>query len=159
MKNTKQFMRAMKALLLVGCTLLLFTTATAQSVDTTLYIVYAYMKVAPGKDAEYLKMEKAYKKLHAAQKKAGILDNWALFSVMSPYGTDCEYNYIAVNVLRGNKQLAQYYEGSGTNINWQSLLTKEELNLVNRTDQIRSLVKEELWSIADDCFCARLGKR
>ena len=126
------------------------STTSAQSADTTLYVVYAYMKVAPGEDAEYLKMEKAYKKLHAAEKKAGILDNWALFSVMSPYGTDCAYNYIAVNVLRGDKQLAGYYEGSGTSINWQSLLTKEELDLVNRTNAIRSLVKEEVWTITDD---------
>jgi len=151
MNNINFLGRAIKALALAGFCFLLSTNAGAQSADTTLYIVYAYMKVAPDKEAEYLKMEQAYKKLHAASQKAGNLYDWGLARIVSPYGANCEYNYVASNVLRGTAQLARYYEGSFDS-NWQSLLTKEEIDLVKRTDQIRTLVKEEVWSKADGVF-------
>ncbi|MFM9951359.1 MAG: hypothetical protein ACKV1O_25720 [Saprospiraceae bacterium] len=153
MNNINLLGRAIKALALAGFCFLFSTNAGAQSADTTLYIAYAYMKVKPGKEAEYLKMEKAYKKLHTAAQKAGNLADWALARIVSPYGANCEYNYVASNVLRGSEQLARFYEGSPGG-NWQSLLTKEEIALVNRTDEIRTLVKQEVWSVADGIFPA-----
>lgn len=151
MNNTNLLGRAIKALALTGFCFLLSANAGAQSADTTLYIAYAYMKVTPDKEAEYLKMEQAYKKLHAASQKAGNLYDWGLARIVSPYGANCEYNYVASNVLRGSDQLARYYEGAPGS-NWQSLLTKEEIDLIKRTDQIRTLVKEEVWSKADGVF-------
>ncbi|MEO6037505.1 MAG: hypothetical protein ABIQ93_03760, partial [Saprospiraceae bacterium] len=41
---------------------------TAVTSDTTLYNVNVYIKVAPGMVSDYLKMEKAFKKIHAAKK-------------------------------------------------------------------------------------------
>jgi hypothetical protein len=130
---------------------------TASTVDTTRYNVYAYMKVAPNMESDYLKMEKAYKKLHAASKTAGNLNDWSLQKVLSPEGTNCEYNYVARNGLIGSKQLANFYEGV-FNANWQSLLTKEEIELVRRTDEIRSMVKVEVWSQVDGVFAEDWAK-
>ena len=100
-------------------------------------------------ESDYLKMEKAYKKLRIAKKAEGTMDNWSLMYVMSPSGSSNEYDYIARNGLKGEAQLAHYYEGNYMPKNWMSLLTPEEVSLVNRTDEIRTIVKTEIWSTVD----------
>lgn len=119
--------------------------ASAQTPDTTRYIVYNYIKVAPSMEDDYLKLEKAFKKIHLARKKEGKLHGWGISRVLSPTGANCEYNYVARNTYLGNDQLANYFQGTYMPQNWQALLTKEELALVNRTDEIRTIVKEEVW--------------
>ncbi len=112
------------------------------------YVMMAYMKVAPNMEADYLKMEKAYKKLHAASKKAGKMDDWTLWALVSPRGANCEYNYVAHNRYLGDDQLANSVDGTN-NPNWESLLTPEEVSLVKRTNEIRTLVKSEVWSLVE----------
>lgn len=107
------------------------------------------MKVAPGMHGDYLKMEKAYKKMHAEAKKAGKMAGWALLEVISPAGTNTEYNYVARNTFSGEEQLANYMGGDFYDEKWESVLTKEEMALVERTEQIRSMVKVEVWSMVD----------
>ena len=132
--------------------LLCFTLNTAVAQTTAAspngYLGMAYIKVAPNKIAEYLKMEKAYKKLHAAAKKAGMRDDWTLYEVVTPWGESCEYNFIAHDRYATAEQYAASIEGTG-NPNWESLLTAEEVALVKRTDEIRTLVKTEVWTLTE----------
>ncbi len=121
----------------------------AQS-DTTYYSVFDYIKVAPNMQGDYIKLEKAWKKIHIAKVKAGKLDDWSLTAVMSPSGANCEYNYVTRNSYRGSAHLAGYFESTFFPDNWQALLTPEELALVNRTNEIRTIVKEEVWSGVDN---------
>jgi hypothetical protein len=121
------------------------------------YNVYAYMKVAPGMENDYLKLEKAWKKIHAASKAAGTLESWSLSQVLAPAGASAEYNYVARNGLEGDVQLANFFEGSFAP-NWKSLLTKEEIALVDRTDEIRTMVKMEVWSEIDKTMAPDMGK-
>jgi hypothetical protein len=100
-------------------------------------------------ESDYLKLEKAYKKLHIAKKAEGTMDSWSLMYVMSPSGSGNEYDYIARNGLKGEAQLAHYFEGDYMPKNWMSLLTPEEVALVNRTNEIRTIVKSEIWSTVD----------
>ncbi len=150
----------MKATILVFLLAILFCQpngAVAQS-DTISYNVYDYIKVAPGMQADYIKLEKAWKKIHIAKKKAGKLDDWSMSNVVSPAGTNCEYNYVTRNSYLGSAQLANHYEGSFFPDNWQALLTPEELTLVNRTNEIRSLIKEEVWTSVDKVVNANSKK-
>jgi len=100
-------------------------------------------------DADYLKLEKAWKKIHAAKKKAGKLDSWGLSRVLSPAGANSEYDYVARNSYLGNVQFAASYEEAFMPANWKTLLTPAEVVLVNRTEKIRTVVKEEVWSEVD----------
>ncbi len=152
-------MKKSPIMFLLATLCLQYTNTSAQTdPDTTIYQVYAYMKVAPGMEETYLKMEKAYKKLHLASKKAGLLDSWSVFRVISPAGTNCEYNYVARNGLRGRKQLAAFMDNNGPVVDWQSLLTPEEQDLVKRTNEIRSMVKVEVWSGVDLVAAKDIGK-
>ncbi len=144
------FCKASKAFLILGLCLLCSFNVSAQAAAAPPagHLTMVYIKVAPNKIAEYLKMEKAYKKLHAASKKAGNLDDWSLWEIISPWGADCEYNYVAHNRYTTDEQYANSIEGIG-NPKWKSLLTPAEVALVNRTDEIRTVVKVEVYSLAE----------
>jgi len=124
------------------------THTAAQAADTTRYFVYSYMKVKPGMHDDYLKMEKAYKKLHLAFKKAGHLQDWSLAELLSPSGTSNEYDFVCRNSYVGAAQFAGHMDGSTySGIDWKSLLNAAEMALFNRTDEIRDLVKTEVWTV------------
>jgi hypothetical protein len=137
-------------------------TAFAQQAEPTFYTIYDYMKVKPGKWDDYLKLEKAFKKIHAAKKKAGKLDTWGLMEVLSPSGASMEYNYVTYNVYAGDAQLANYYEGQYMPDNWSNMLTPDEFELVMNANEIRTLVKTEVWSntdrvVAEDVSSAKIS--
>jgi hypothetical protein len=133
-------------------------SVVAQQTPPTRYTMYSYMKVTPGMDDDYLKLEKAWKKLHIARKKAGKMDDWSLTVVLSPAGSGTEYNYVTRNVFLGAAQLAGYYQDAYMPDNWTSLLTPEEIALVNRTGELRTIVKEEVWTATDEVLAEDLRK-
>ena len=131
MKSISFLSKALKALTIMGLCLLFTINMSAQTpaAAPSGYLVMAYIKVAPNKISEYLKMEKAHKKLHAARKKAGKMGDWTLYEVVTPWGESCEYNYIAHNRYENDEQYANSVEGT-RDPNWESLLTAEEVALV-----------------------------
>ncbi|MFZ1750303.1 MAG: hypothetical protein WAU01_08935, partial [Saprospiraceae bacterium] len=135
------------------CVFCLYLTPNfGQNPEQVRYNEYAYMKVAPEKQEDYIKLEKAWKKLHMAKKKAGKLDAWSLTEVISPSGADVKYNYVTRNSYLGETQFASSYDEAYMPENWQSLLTIDEIDLVLRTDEIRTLVKNEIWVVNDQVW-------
>ena len=142
-----------QTLLAISISTLSFSNVQAQDQDRpTSYHVVDYMKVKPGMHDEYIACEKAWKKIHEAKKAAGMLDDWALVSVLSPSGANVEYDFITRNQFDGEDKLAAYFEGPFMPENWQANLTKEELDLIDRTNEFRTLVKTEVWRTADAVF-------
>lgn len=135
--------------LLLAVLFCLFTNfLTAQDDNPQGYYSFDYMQVKPGMYDEYLKLEKAWKKIHQANIKAGKYNFWELTQVVYPSGAKEEYNYVTRTNFRGEKQLAEYIQ------NWQmpdlaAILTAEEQALVARTSEIRTWVKSEIWSHED----------
>ncbi len=137
-------------------------SAFAQQAEPTYYVIYDYMKVKPGKWDDYLKLEKAFKKIHAVKKKAAKMDDWGLLAVLSPSGASTEYDYVTYNVYAGEAQLANYYEGQYMPDNWSNLLTPDEFEVVMNASEIRTLVKTEVWTttdrvLADDYKTAKIS--
>ncbi|MCB0583611.1 MAG: hypothetical protein KDD10_30300, partial [Phaeodactylibacter sp.] len=67
------------------------------------YYAIDYMKVEPGKHDDYLKLEKAWKKIHEANIKAGKYSYWTLTSVLYPSGAEEAYNYVTRINFSGEK--------------------------------------------------------
>jgi hypothetical protein len=132
------------------CFSTILVVAQTPTTVPTGYTVYDYIKVAPNMRDDYLKLEKAFKKIHLAKQKAGKLDGWSFSQVVSPVGASCEYNFVTRNRFKDDAQLANLYEGTYMPDNWQSLLTAEELSLVNKVNEIRTIVKEEVYSSVDE---------
>ena len=120
--------------------------AQVASSEPIRYTQYSYMKVKPGMWEDYLKCEKAWKKIHLAKKSAGRLEDWSIAEVLSPSGASCEYDYVTRNTFTVD-QYAASFSGSYFPENWQSLLTIDEIDLVLRTEEFRTLVKNETWTI------------
>lgn len=134
------------------------STTSAQTTEPTRYNVYSYMKVAPGMRGDYINLEKAWKKIHLAKKRAGQLDDWSLSEMLSPSGASTEYDFVCRNTFVGEEQLANSFTGEYMPDNWQSLLTVDEIALVLRTGEIRTMVKSEVWSTIDRTVADDINK-
>ena len=117
--------------------------------QVTYYHVQEYMKVAPGGEDDYLKVEAIWKKIHAANVKAGKYVGWELSSVIFPTVNSSEYNFVTRTVFRGADQLGESMENWSMPENLSSLLTPEELKMVDHTDEYRTMVKREVWTVVD----------
>ncbi len=128
--------------------------ACAQDVSTMYYTVQ-YMKVPLANDNDYIRLEtEVWKILHQARKDAGILDGWYLFRVLSPSGTNTEYNYVTVNAYSSLEKLAGHFESFG--VDYTTLLSSDQISMALETDKIRDLVKEEVWQLEDREFAENM---
>lgn len=152
--------RSIKILFLAVVVCLASHALEAQGNEPQGYYAFDYMLVQPGRHDEYRKLEMVWKKIHEANIKAGKYGFWELTQVAYPTGADEPYNYVTRINFRGEKQLADYIE------NWSmpdlnTLLTAEERALVDRTNEIRTRVKSEIWAhtdltVAEDVNTARV---
>ena len=104
------------------------------------------MKVESTNVQDYLACERAWKKIHTANKEAGAIEGWGLEQIISPSGSATEYNFVTRQVFKDRKQLAEYQSKKYFPENGKTLLTPEEIKLVNRTGELRIYVKNEVWS-------------
>lgn len=145
----------MKTLFITFCSLLFLLggfpeAAKAQENEPVFYVI-DYMKTKPGMNDDYLEMEQAWKKIHQARIDAGKLEAWGLQAVLSPAGTNAEYNYITYNRYVGNEQLAAHFETPMITMEQiEDILTEEELERVMRTEETRDGVKSEVWRLVDN---------
>jgi len=128
----------------------LFNPAYSQSDDQqpTIYTVVDFIKIKPGMGSDYIKLEEAWKKIHKKRMDNNEMLNWAVYHAATNVGSDYEYQYAAVNIFQGNKQLAGYYGGHNLD-DYADVLTKEDMALIKRTGEIRELVREEVYVLLD----------
>jgi hypothetical protein len=74
------------------------------------YVEIDYMKVEPGKDSDYVRLEKEiWKPLHQQRIKNGQLRSWAVYGLRFPFGTEEKYDYVTVNSYDQFAQLESPY--------------------------------------------------
>ncbi|MBK8699063.1 MAG: hypothetical protein IPN29_05775 [Saprospiraceae bacterium] len=129
-----------------------YAQTAAAPKQATRFTEYSYMKVMPGKEDEYIKLEKAWKKIHLAKKKAGQIDDWSFSRVISPSGSSAEYDFVTRNTFLGEDMYAAVYTDNYFPANWQSMLTVDEIDLVLRTGEIRTMVKSETFVVRDEVW-------
>ena len=119
--------------------------AQQPSQTRTRFVELDYMKVAPGKDAEYVRLEQqVFKALHQERVKNKEMVGWALYQV--PFTGDREYDYVTVNVYDNIAAT----EGTGFMQAFQRLHPgKEGTNLRAQTLATRTMVRTELWQLLD----------
>lgn len=70
-----------------------------------------YMKVAPGKAADYRQAEEAVKtSVHQERVKKGKILGWDLYAVRFPNGASREYDYVTVTVYPDMSKLEHLYD-------------------------------------------------
>ncbi|MBI1761418.1 MAG: hypothetical protein HYR56_08285 [Acidobacteria bacterium] len=82
------------------------TQPSAQPSAQPRYALVEYMKIEPGKAAEYRKMEQeVWMPVHRERIKAKLIRGWELFGVRYPGGTAREYDVVAVTLYDNFKDL------------------------------------------------------
>jgi hypothetical protein len=128
------------------------STILAQSTQaqSAKYVEVDYMKTQPGKEADYVRMEReTWKAIHQERIKNGQLRSWALYSVRFPAGDDEKYDYITVNAFDRFAQLENPYS------DFERMLTKVHPNrkmsdLEQEIGSARRLVRSDIWQLIDE---------
>ena len=127
------------------------TLAPGVSSDTKSpkYFEVDYMKVNPGKEADYLKLEREdWKPLHQERIKAGQIRSWSLYALQFPSGTDEKYDYVTVNAFDQFGQLENPYANAQTM--FARVHPGVKVNeFLDRTEKTRNLVRSEVWVLVD----------
>lgn len=113
------------------------------------YYSFDYMKVEPQNIQDYLKLEKAWKKIHLKKVEEGLIEGWGLARVMSPAGANEAYNFVTRIKFTNKAQLVKSQSMKYMPENWKTLLTPDEIKLVQRTSELRTWVKNEVWSVEE----------
>lgn len=117
--------------------------------QTPKYLMVDYMGVDPGKEQEYLRVERElWKPIHEAYVKNGKKRWWSLYAIQFPYGTEQKYGFVTINAFDLFQQLEDPYAG------FQEVLTKvhpgtKVEEFFTRTENTRRLVRGEVWTLID----------
>ncbi len=107
-------------------------------------ISMAYMRVAPGEEADYIVLERdIWKPMHEESIRREALNGWGVMQLAMPGGTAYAYNYAAVNVS-GGLNLGLSPELAATvhpDVSWADILRK--------TEAARDLVSFEVWRVLE----------
>ncbi len=142
MKNNYRFFRSV---LLIAFLSLFALSLIGQN---NRYYVLQYLKVPPVQENEYLQLEMdVWKKMHQARIDAGVLDGWHLYRVISPQGTQTDYDFITVLIYNNPEKLAGHFENYG--VDYTQVLSSDEIAAALKTPEIRDLVYEEVWQTID----------
>ena len=101
-------MQAKYFALLLSCIFILrYSPLSAQTTEQKpVYFSVSYIKVQPGKEAQYRALLKKYgKKINEYFYKSGTIMGWYMHEVLMPSGAATEYDYAAVNVSTHFKEL------------------------------------------------------
>ena len=134
-------MSILKKLSLVVVLLLFVSVSMAQMA------VVSYMRLE-GSAADYLEVEKKWKKMHEELIKAGNSDGWQLFEVMFA-GQESPYHYITVNHYTDMDQYEKDYEG-GFEALYKKVFPEGTLeDLFKATEDSRVLTHNEVFWMDD----------
>lgn len=113
------------------------------------YQSFDYMKVDPGNHEDYLKLEKVWKKIHEHNIKMGKITGWEFSKIVSPTGASTEYNYVTRTSLKSGEQFETFMETFPMPDDLSTILNPEEMKLINRTGELRTYVKNEIYYTAE----------
>lgn len=109
------------------------------------YAQVDFMKATPGKESEYVKLEKdIYKPMHTEMVKRGGKDDWGLYAVEMPYSSEREYDYITANFYTSLNQ------GNGISYSEiaKKVFPKMDVNAIStQTTNARKMVRSDLWKL------------
>jgi hypothetical protein len=119
----------------------------SQSPTPTRFVVLDYMKVAPGKVDEYVRLEQqVWKPLHQQRVTNKEMVAWALYEVAFTADTHREYDYVTANVYDN----VGATEATGLLAAFQRLHPGQVgTRLLTQTGAARQIVRSEIWTLLD----------
>jgi hypothetical protein len=111
------------------------------------YAVFEYMKIEPGKAADYRKMEREiWIPIHRERIKMGLIKSWSLWGMRFPGGTAREYDAIAITTFDKFADVENSYPQEVFK-QTHPKMTDDERNA--RTTATRKMVRTEVVALLD----------
>jgi hypothetical protein len=121
----------------------------------TTYMQVEFMKVAEGKQQDWLKLEReAWKPMHALRMKEGLIQSWATIAQVLPGDESNGPVYATVTTFRGWPDQ--------TKTDWAGLLQKANPKadanaLMEQTGMARKIVRSEIWQVLEQTDPPAMG--
>ncbi|HEX2718151.1 MAG TPA: hypothetical protein VHM67_10755 [Gemmatimonadaceae bacterium] len=111
------------------------------------FVVLDYMKVAPGKTDEYLRLERqVWKPVHQARIKNKQMVAWELYDVRYTADTPRQYDYVTANVYDS-------FAATGADSTFEQVFRRvhgaNASRLLAQTEGARVTVRSEIWRLVD----------
>jgi len=125
-------------------------SAEAQNTPPPVYVSYSYIKTAPGKFDSYDSLLKTYsKKIVDNGIKKGDYLQWSGYEVLSPTGSQADYNVVVVMV---SNKIEMLLDPPGTinelmTKNFPNLNQSQRDNVSKKYSEVRTLVKKEIYAV------------
>ena len=120
---------------------------TSAAASQPSFMLVEFMKVAEGKQAEWIKLEReTWKPMHALRVKNGSIQSWSAISQWVPGDAPHGGTYATVTTFRGFPD--------PTNLNFEALFKQAhpqgDMEAVSRqTQAARSIVRSEIWQVLE----------
>ena len=139
--------RIASAVSLVLCASGAYGQQASQSPTPARFVVLDYMKVAPGKAEDYLRLEQeVWKPVHQERVKNKEMVSWQLYAVPYTADTHRDYDYVTANVYDN----VAASEGNGVLDAFRRRhAAKEAASLLTQTGAARQVVRSEVWQLVD----------
>ena len=141
----------MKRLLLIACSLIINVAALAQNQATapapTKFALLEYIKIEPGKAADYRKLEQeVWVPIHRERVKMGVIKSWSAWGVRFPGGSSREYDRVIITTFNKFADVqTPYPPGVFTKV----FPNTTAAELVVRTQALSKIVRSELAALLD----------
>jgi hypothetical protein len=114
---------------------------------TTQYVTLAFMKATPGKDTDYVKMEKdVWLPIHKARMSLGVIKDWGLYEKIMPYDSKSDFDYVTgeffddLNAVVDPKYMEAFSKA------WPG---QDAGKVMQNAMDLRKMVRTELWKVID----------
>lgn len=132
--------------LLASCLILPFHLSA--QVDNRQYVIIEYLKVKPGMNGNFVKLQKdVWKKVEQEKLKQRKIGGWELYEVLYPAGSSAEYNYVMYHKVVGWNAIEGMNEGNDDI--FKKVLSKEQLAMLEKSNEVEEMIKKEIWQIED----------
>lgn len=120
----------------------------SQSQPRVRFVELDYMKVTPGKESEYVRLEQeVWKPFHQARIAKNQMVSWQLYAVPYTADTHREYDYVTANIYDNLPAT----EGSGFLDTFRGLHPGSAgTTLLSQTGAARQIVRSEIWQLLDE---------
>ena len=117
----------------------------APDAPPTKFATMDFMKTAPGKEDEYVKLEKEFwMPIHKERIKMGVMVDWLLMEKIMPLSSTDSYNYVTGNFFTSMHffEDSKYMEGAK-----KAFPNTDVDKKMEATSAVRTIAKEELWEL------------
>ncbi|MDX1531290.1 MAG: hypothetical protein R3362_07175 [Rhodothermales bacterium] len=108
------------------------------------------MKTPPGGESEYVATERGvWMPIHLARMTRGLMNGWAMYTLIFPRGTTMPYNYGTVDFYSEAGDVVAPFTEEALREAHPNATEADLTDMFERTETSRDIFKSELWTLLE----------